>query len=39
MGGCPHRLDPDREQAPRIGWKPLITGYDLRGCRIACDPR
>ncbi|WP_206363527.1 cytochrome P450 [Sphingomonas crocodyli] len=82
MGACPHRLDPDRERAPRvgaaglafgdgahrcpgagvalleaaifldrllrvpgirleqapsIGWNPLITGYELRGCRIGCD--
>ena len=84
MGVCPHRLDPDRERAPRvggaglafgdgahrcpgagvalleaaifldrllhvpgltmlapptIGWNPLITGYELRECRIACSSK
>jgi hypothetical protein len=23
--------------APRIGWNPPTAGYELRGCRIACD--
>ncbi|HTU12879.1 MAG TPA: cytochrome P450 [Allosphingosinicella sp.] len=23
--------------APQVGWNPLIAGYELRGCRIACD--
>jgi cytochrome P450 len=23
--------------APRVGWNPLIAGYELRGCRIACE--
>lgn len=22
---------------PQVGWNPLIAGYELRGCRIACD--
>lgn len=22
-------------KAPKVGWNPLITGYELRGCRIA----
>ncbi|WP_205452209.1 cytochrome P450 [Sphingobium estronivorans] len=23
------------EQAPRLGWNPLVTGYELRDCRVA----
>ena len=25
------------ERAPAVGWNPLITGYELRGARLACD--
>ena len=25
------------ERAPAVGWNPLITGYELRGARLACS--
>lgn len=25
------------ERAPQVGWNDLVTGYELRGCILACD--
>jgi hypothetical protein len=27
------------ESTPTIAWNPIITGYELRAAKLACDPQ